>query len=218
MTEAQTLPTEWADDIIPTDTPDEGSIAEGGDSSTIGHGAAGGGQDSERQDGSDTVRLWACYTNGYNPSSSPVSHPSSATDPEPHPSLTLAVPPEFVFERYGPSTYRASRRGRSETIGERDAYLPSMLTLPTPSFSPNDAALASAIVSLSMHNTLADLAERVDSIALSDEHAPAPRGGGPRPPGGPFGALQGGTLPGRPAFPVPVLPNQPRRQRELPPH
>ena len=59
---------EWADDTIPTDTPDEGSIAEGGDSSTIGHGAAGGGQDSERQDGSDTVRLWTCYTNGYNPS------------------------------------------------------------------------------------------------------------------------------------------------------
>ena len=47
---------EWADDTIPRDTPDEGSIAEGGDSSTIGHGAgrAGGGQDSEREDGSDT--------------------------------------------------------------------------------------------------------------------------------------------------------------------
>ena len=27
---------------------------------------------------------------------------------------------------------------------------------------------------------------------------------------------QGGTPPGRPAFPVPALPNQPRRQRELP--
>ena len=46
--------------------------------------------------------------------------------------------------------------------------------------------------------------------------APAPRGGSPRPPGGPNGPLQGATPPGRPAFPVPVLPNQPRRQRELP--
>ena len=86
---------------------------------------------------------------------------------------------------------------------------------PPPSFSPNDAALASAMVSLSIRNTLADLATRVDSIALSDEPAPAPRGGGPRPPGGPLGPLQGATPPGRPAFPVPVLPNQPRRQREL---
>ena len=42
---------EWADDTIPTDTPDEGSNAEG--SSTIGHGATGGGQDSEREDDSD---------------------------------------------------------------------------------------------------------------------------------------------------------------------
>ena len=41
------------------------------------------------------------------------------------------------------------------------------------------------MVSLSIHNTLADLTTRVDSIALSDEPAPAP---GPRPPGGPFGA------------------------------
>ena len=32
----------------------------------------------------------------------------------------------------------------------------------------------------------------------------------------PLGPLQGATPPGRPAFPVPVLPNQPRRQRELP--
>ena len=31
-----------------------------------------------------------------------------------------------------------------------------------------------------------------------------------------LGPLQGATPPGRPAFPVPVLPNQPRRQRELP--
>ena len=44
---------EWADDTIPTDTPDEGSNAEGSDSSTIGHGATGGGQDSEREDDSD---------------------------------------------------------------------------------------------------------------------------------------------------------------------
>ena len=44
---------EWADNTIPTDTPDEGSNAEGSDSSTIGHGATGGGQDSEREDDSD---------------------------------------------------------------------------------------------------------------------------------------------------------------------
>ena len=46
---------------------------------------------------------------------------------------------------------------------------------------------------------------------------PPPLGAGaPAPPGGPLGPLQGATPPGRPAFPVPVLPNQPRRQRELP--
>ena len=44
---------EWADATIPTDTPDEGSNAEGDDSSTSGHGATGGGQDSEREDDSD---------------------------------------------------------------------------------------------------------------------------------------------------------------------
>ena len=44
---------EWADGTIPTNTPDEESSAEGGDSSTIGHGATGGGQDSEREDDSD---------------------------------------------------------------------------------------------------------------------------------------------------------------------
>ena len=59
---------EWADNTIPTDTPDEESSAEGGDSSTIGHGATGGGQDSEREDDSDADSDWTCYTNGYSPS------------------------------------------------------------------------------------------------------------------------------------------------------
>ena len=36
---------EWADDTIPTDTPDEGSNTEGGDSSTIGHGTTGLGEE-----------------------------------------------------------------------------------------------------------------------------------------------------------------------------
>ena len=72
---------------------------------------------------------------------------------------------------------------------------------PPPPLSPDDAALASAMVSLSIHNTLADLATRVDSIALSDEPAPAPRGGGPRPPGGPFGAPPGGDPSGEAGLP-----------------
>ena len=109
---------------------------------------------------------------------------------KPHPSPTLAVPLEF--ERYGPSTCRASRRGRSETIGERDAYLPSMLTLPH-HHSPRTTPLSHLLWSLSIHNTLADLATRVDSIALSDEPAPAPRGGGPRPPDAQGSRLQQGS-------------------------
>ena len=57
------------------------------------------------------------------------------------------------------------------------------------------------MVSLSIHNTLADLATRVDSLALGDEPAPAPRGGGPRPPGGPFGPPPGGDPSGEAGFP-----------------
>merc|ERR1711965_275679 len=90
-----------------------------------------------------------------------------------------------------------------------------MLTLPHHNcqFSPDDAALASAVISLSIHNTLADLATRVDSLTLGDEPAPAPRGGGPRPPGGPFGPPPGGDPSGEAGFP---RAGSPRRQRELP--
>ena len=75
---------EWADDTIPTDTPDEGSNAEGGDSSTIGHGATGGGQDSEREDDSEADCGPATPTASYKQPqpASPVSHPSPDTDPE----------------------------------------------------------------------------------------------------------------------------------------
>ena len=82
----------------------------------------------------------------------PQLAPSATTHPpptlKPHPSLTLAVPPEF--ERDGPSTCRASRQGRSETIGERGAYLPSMLTL---HHSPRTAPLSHLLWSLSRYAT-----------------------------------------------------------------
>ena len=49
---------------------------------------------------------------------------------------------------------------------------------PPPQFSPDDAALAPAMVSLSIHNTLADLATRVDSLAqhtyVTSESLPTP--------------------------------------------
>ena len=137
---------EWADDTIPTDTPDEESNAEGSDSSSSGHGATGGGQDSEREDDSDADCGPATPT--ATTPASPVSHHSPATDPEAAPVATLAVPPEF--ERDGPSTCRASRRGRSETIGERDAYLPSMLTL---HHSPRTTPLSHLLWSLSRYAT-----------------------------------------------------------------
>ena len=60
---------EWADNTIPTDTPDAGSDAGGGDSNTVGHGATGGGQDSEREDDSDADCGPATpMRNGYSPS------------------------------------------------------------------------------------------------------------------------------------------------------
>merc|ERR1712086_1088952 len=83
------------------------------------------------------------------PQPAPSATPRPPPTLKPHPSLTLAVPPEF--ERYGLITCRASRRGRSETIGERDAYLPSMLT--PPHHSPRTSPLSHLLWSLSRYTT-----------------------------------------------------------------
>ena len=98
---------EWADNNIPTDTPDEGSDTEGGDSSTTGHGATGGGQDSGREDDSDADCGPATPTATYSPSqpASPVSHPSPATDPEVAPVANPRRAPRVraIWSEYAPS-------------------------------------------------------------------------------------------------------------------
>ena len=66
---------EWADDTIPTDTPEEES-----DSSTSGHGATGSAQDSEREDDSDA---------NCGPATPPSATPRTPPTLKPHPSLTL---------------------------------------------------------------------------------------------------------------------------------
>ena len=63
-----------------TVTLDEESNAEGSDSSTSGHGATGGSQDSEREDDSDADCGPATPT--ATAPASPGSHPSPATDPK----------------------------------------------------------------------------------------------------------------------------------------
>ena len=181
--------------LIPTDTPDEESNAEGSDSSSSGHGATGGGQDSEREDDSDDDCGPATPT--ATTPASPVSHHSPATDPEAAP---VANPRRAPRVRARWSEYVPSEQARE--IGDnRGARCVLALDVDPPPLSPDGAALVSAMVSLSIRNTLADLATRVDSIALSDEPAPAPRGGGPRPPGGPFGAPPGGDPSGEAGLP-----------------
>ena len=188
---------EWADDTIPTDTPDEESNAEGSDSSSSGHGATGSAQDSERNDDSD-ADCGAATPTATAPAS-PDSHPSPATDPKTAPVANPRRSPRVrtIWSEYVPSE---QAREIGDNRGAR-CVLALDVDPPPPPLSPDDAALASAMVSLSIHNTLAELATRVDSIALSDEPAPAPRGGGPRPPGGAFGAPPGGEPSGEAGFP-----------------
>ena len=107
---------EWADDTIPTDTPDEESNAEGSDSSTIGHGATGSAQDSERNDDSDANcgPATPTATAPASPVSQPPTSASPATDPEAAPVASLnprRVPPESVRAVW--SEYDA--RPRSDT-------------------------------------------------------------------------------------------------------
>ena len=127
------------------------------------------------------------------------SHRSPATDPEAAPVANPRRAPRVrtIWSEYVPSE---QAREIGDNRGAR-CVLALDVDPPPPPLSPDDAALASAMVSLSIHNTLADLATRVDSIALSDEPAPAPRGGGPRPPGGPFGAPPGGDPSGEAGLP-----------------
>ena len=156
---------EWADGTIPTNTPDEESSAEGGDSSTIGHGATGGGQDSEREDDSDADCGPATPT--ATAPANPVSLPSPATDPEAAPVANPRRAPRVraIWSEYVPSE---QAREIGDDRGSR-CVIALDVDPPPPQFSPDDAALAPAMVSLSIHNTLADLATRVDSLALGDE-------------------------------------------------
>ena len=160
---------EWADDTIPTDTPDEESNAEGSDSSSSGHGATGSAQDSERNDDSDANCGPATPT--ATAPASPGSHPSPATDPKAAPVANPRRSPRVrtIWSEYVPSE---QAREIGDNRGAR-CVLALDVDPPRPPLSPDDAALASAMVSLSIHNTLADLATRVDSIATAKRLARA---------------------------------------------
>ena len=96
---------EWADGTIPTNTPDEESSAEGGDSSTIGHGEQRAATRTRRGKDDSDANCGPATPTATGAPAGPVSHPSPATDPEAAPVANPRRAPRVrtIWPEYVPS-------------------------------------------------------------------------------------------------------------------